>query len=86
MHQIEVKRHIIEMLFPTSDGWDVTVDLDAMEMGKGKQNSDVKREIAQTHRKWFENNGVHIGADERFGRADIVARHSEKGCFIIECE
>ena len=86
MNQIEVKYHIIEKLFLPSDGWNVTVDLDPMEMGKGKQNPDGKRALAQTYRKWLENIGVHIGADERFGRADIVARHPEKGCFIIECE
>ena len=86
MNQIEVKYHIIKKLFLPSDGWNVTVDLDPMEMGKGKQNPDEKRALAQTYRKWLENIGVHIGADERFGRADIVARHPEKGCFIIECE
>ena len=86
MNQIEVKYHIIEKLFLPSVGWSVTVDLDPMEMGKGKQNPDGKRALAQTYRKLLENIGVHIGADERFGRADIVARHPEKGCFIIECE
>jgi hypothetical protein len=86
MNQIEVKYHIIEKLFLPSVGWSVTVDLDPMEMGKGKQNPDGKRALAQTYRRLLENIGVHIGADERFGRADIVARHPEKGCFIIECE
>ncbi|NWF77801.1 MAG: hypothetical protein HXY36_04330 [Chloroflexi bacterium] len=86
MNQIEVKYHIIEKRFHPSDGWNVTVDLDPMEMGKGRQNAGQKGALAQTYRKRLEDIGVRIGADKEFGRTDIVARHPEKGCFIIECE
>ena len=46
MYQVEVKRCLIQLQFAPSDGWAVTVDLDPMERGKGKQNVDEKRAVA----------------------------------------
>ena len=86
MYQIEVKRHLIEKRFHPSDGWNVTVDLDAMEMGKGGQHPPGKREIALNHRSWMEENGVTIGPHPKYGRVDIVAEHDEYGRFFIEAE
>jgi len=86
MHQIEVKRHLIERLFHPSHGWAVTVDLDAMELGKGAQNTREKRKVAETHRRWMEDNGIAISPHAEHGRADIVAQHSIHGKWLIECE
>jgi len=86
MYQIEVKRHLIEKRFNPSDGWVVTVDLDAMEMGKGPYNTQHKRDSALIHRQWMENNGITIHAHKKFGRADVVATHSNHGTVLVECE
>ncbi|CAB1065512.1 hypothetical protein D1BOALGB6SA_10309 [Olavius sp. associated proteobacterium Delta 1] len=86
MYQVEVKRYLIEHRFHPSDGWSVTVDLDAMEMGKGGQNPPEKREIALHHRNWMEEAGVTIGPHPEYGRVDIVAEHTEHGTFLIEAE
>jgi hypothetical protein len=38
MYQLEVKRWLVFHRFPIEDGWEVTVDIDAMERGdKGQQ-------------------------------------------------
>jgi hypothetical protein len=50
MYQIEVKRYLVEHHFHPKDGWSVTVDLDAMEMGKGGKHPQGKRELALHHR------------------------------------
>ncbi len=86
MYQIEVKRYLIERLFHPSHGWMVTVDLDAMELGKGEQNTQEKREIADTHRRWMEDNGIAISPHPEHGRVDIVAHHPIDGKWLIECE
>lgn len=35
MYQLEVKRWLVEYLFPPNDGWKVLVDVDAMERATG---------------------------------------------------
>lgn len=86
MYQIEVKRHLIEKRFHPENGWKVTVDIDAMEMGKGNLNPQEKREIALQNRKWLENAGVIIGPHPEYGRVDIIAEHDKNGKFVIEVE
>jgi hypothetical protein len=86
MYQIEVKRNLIEKLLNPSDGWAVTVDLDAMEMGKGPDNTQHKRDSAALHRQWMEDNGIRIQAHKKFGRADVVATHPDHGTVLVECE
>ena len=86
MYQIEVKRHLIEKRFHPENGWKVTVDIDAMEMGKGNQNSQEKRDIASHHKRWLENAGVSISTHPKYGRVDIVAEHNQYGQFLIEVE
>ena len=34
MYQLEVKRYLVEHQFPPTDGWEVTVDVDAMERAR----------------------------------------------------
>lgn len=36
MYQIQVKLNLIKKEFLPEDGWEVTVDIDAMEMGERK--------------------------------------------------
>jgi len=37
MYQLEVKRWLVFYKFPAEEGWNVTIDIDAMERGKKKQ-------------------------------------------------
>lgn len=86
MYQIEVKRQLVERCFSPSDGWSVTVDLDAMERGVGGQHPEGKREIAERCENWFESQGIRLGAHPAYKRADIVAEHRNKGTFVLEVE
>ena len=76
MYQIEVKRYLVEHRFPVADGWHVTVDLDAMELGKGSQNSQEKRDVAAVCQSWLRDNGVTIGAHDVHGRVDLAAQQN----------
>lgn len=86
MYQIEVKRQLVEYRFSPSDGWGVTVDLDAMERGVGGQHPEGKREITERCENWFEAQGIRLGAHPAYKRADIVAEHRNKGTFVLEVE
>lgn len=86
MYQIQVKRNLIKKEFPPEDGWTVTVDIDAMEKGKGKQQKSGKKEIAEKCLedllKLTGNKKAHPG----YERVDIFAEHPSKGVFIVEVE
>jgi len=86
MYQIQVKRCIVQQKFSPNLGWKVTVDIDAMELGKGDQHPEGKRENAENHHNWFLKQGITIGKHPQFGRADIVAEHELLGTYIIEAE
>jgi hypothetical protein len=86
MYQIEVKTILVESLFNPKDGWAVIVDLDAMEMAKGGTHPEGKAEVAFKAKQRLEMLGAQIGADEDYGRADLVARHSMHGTYVIEVE
>ena len=86
MYQIEVKTILVERLFNPQDGWSVIVDLDAMEMARGGRHPEGKAEVAAKAKFQLEKLGVRIGADEEFGRADLVARHPTHGTFVVEVE
>lgn len=85
LYQIEVKANLIKVAFNPSEGWNVTVDLDAMELGKGKQNSPEKRERAGLALTALESMGVTIGAHDTFGRVDLVAERSGE-LHLVEVE
>ena len=86
MYQIEVKRWLIEYLLRARDGWVVTVDIDAMEKGKGGQHPPGKSEVADQQLKWMEEHGVTIGPHPVHGRTDVVAEHVLHGTNLIEVE
>lgn len=55
MYQLEVKRHLVEYQFSPADGWEVTVDVDAMERGRGGQDPPDKPDRAGRAEAWLEN-------------------------------
>ena len=85
MYQIEVKRFLVEHTFPTADGWNVTIDVDAMEMGLGNQNPQEKRDIAAECDAWLRANDVTIGAHEIHGRIDLAAERNGQH-YLIEVD
>jgi hypothetical protein len=86
MYQLEVKRYLIELMFNPSDGWKVSVDIDAMELAKGLQQKDGKKQRVVDAEKKLNELGVEIGVHPKYGRGDVVASHPQKGTFIIEVE
>jgi hypothetical protein len=86
VYQIEVKRYLVEHLFLSSEGWEVVVDIDAMERGISGQQPPGKREIAERCETYLREHGVRIGAHPVYKRADVVATHPAKGTFVIEVD
>ena len=85
MYQIEVKYYLVSRRFPDRDGWQVTIHLDGMELGKGSQHPPGKREIAEKCCQRLKEQGVEIGVHPKYGRADVVAEKQGLTC-IIEVE
>ena len=86
MYQLEVKRYLVEHQFPPEDEWEVTVDVDPMERGKGAQHPPDKQECARRAESWLKNAGVAIGAHDDFGRADLVAIKPGERKVVVEVE
>ena len=86
MHQIQVKRYLVEKMFSPREGWDVVVDVDAMELGEGNQNTQEKRDTAAAEMKWLSDNGATVHKHKLGKRTDIRATHPEFGTYVIECE
>lgn len=86
MYQLEVKALLVSGLFNPEDGWEVSVDVDGMERACGGRHPEGKMEATQGALRSLKCMGASIGADEEYGRADIVARHPDKGTYVIECE
>ncbi len=86
LYQLEVKRYLVEYRFNPANGWTVSVDVDAMELGHGGKHPADKKDRAHDAKAWLERAGAKIGPHPRFGRTDVVAEHSENGIFLIEVE
>jgi hypothetical protein len=86
VYQLEVKRWLVAYRFPPSEGWNVHVDVDAMERAKGGQHKSEKADRARVAEAAILTMGATIGSHPDFGRADIVAEHPKQGFFIIEVE
>lgn len=86
MYQLEVKRWLVFHRFPPEEGWDVTVDVDAMERGLCGQQPPGKRDVAVACEDWLRTNGVKIGRHRLYGRADLVAGKQGEPTFIVEVE
>ena len=76
----------MEYSFPVAEGWDVTVDIDAMERGEAGQHPPEKKSIATDCETWLRDQGVKIGAHPKYGRADLVATKEGLGTFVVEVE
>lgn len=86
MYQLEVKRWLVAHRFPPAEGWNITVDIDAMERGNGGNHPAGKREIAAECEEWLRREGAKIVAHELYGRADLVAAKARAGTFVVEVE
>jgi len=86
MYQLEVKRFLVEHKFRPNGGWEVVVDVDAMERAKGGKHPPDKRRRAAIAVEWLISAGVSIGKHPTFGRADIVASMPGGETFVIEVE
>ena len=86
MYQLEVKRYLIENMFHPRDGWEVIIDIDAMERAKGNQQKQDKKERVIIAENAIVEAGVSIGAHPIYGRVDVVAIHPDFGTHLIEVE
>ncbi len=86
MYQLEVKRYLIENMFHPRDGWNVLVDIDAMERAKGDQQKPDKKERVEIAEQAIVDAGASIGAHPIYGRVDVIATHPELGTYLIEVE
>jgi hypothetical protein len=86
VYQLEVKQWLVSHKFPVSDGWDVTIDIDAMERGQKGQQPAGKKEIAKACEDWLRSQGVKIVAHPLYRRADVVAEKAEVGTYVVEVE
>jgi len=86
MYQIEVKRHLVAHSFKPSDGWEVTVHLDPMEVANGGSHRPNKAAIARDCREWLKRKGVTESKHKEYGLADFVAVHPVHGTHVIEVE
>lgn len=85
MYQLEVKRYLVEHLFPPRDGWSVAVAVDGMEMGRSDQPD--KQERARIARAWLEERQVRIGPHADFDRSvDLVAQKPGAATVVVEVE
>lgn len=86
MYQLEVKRWLVFHKFPATGGWDVTMDIDAMERGERGQHPADKKAIAAECEAWLRYQGVRIVAHQLYGRADLVAAREDAVTFVVEVE
>jgi hypothetical protein len=85
MYQLEVKKLLAAYCFPLEEGWDITVDIDAMERATGGQHPPDKKARAAECEEWLRQRGAKVVAHPLYGRADMVAR-KDGNTFVIEVE
>ncbi|MDR9827316.1 hypothetical protein [Vibrio sp. 10N.261.51.F12] len=86
MYQLEVKYYLVKHYFPPSDGWEVLVDVDAMERAKGPQHPAEKKARVEKAEEQLLALGADIGAHPKYGRIDVCAIHPTKGTYLVEVE
>jgi hypothetical protein len=86
MYQLEVKYHLILDRFNPKNGWDVAVDIDAMERAKGPQHTPEKKQTVEQAESKLLDLSVRLEPHKQYGRVDIAARHPEHGLYLIEVE
>src|SRR5690348_5996057 len=85
MYQLEVKKWLVAYCFPAREGWEITVDIDAMERDEAGQHSPGKKAIAAECEQRLRDQGARIVAHPLYGRADMVAKNP-RGTLVIEVE
>lgn len=86
MFQIEVKAKLVEVRFPPSEGWRVTVDIDPMERARGGTHPAGKRQIAADCLTQLRNAGAKVGPHPVWGRVDVVAEKPGEPIYFVEVE
>ncbi|BCK11828.1 hypothetical protein D2926_19155 [Vibrio cholerae] len=86
MYQLEVKFNLVKHHFSPSDGWQVLVDVDAMELAKGPQHPAEKKARVEKAEEKLLALGANIGAHPKYGRVDVCAIHPTKGTYLVEVE
>lgn len=86
MYQLEVKYNLVRYQFPPSEGWEVTVDIDAMERAKGPHHKADKKEKVTKAESSLIQLGATVGSHKVHGRVDVSASHPIKGNYLVEVE
>lgn len=86
LYQLEVKFHLVRVLFSPAGGWRVTAHVDPMEEGRGPKQTDEKRRRTQAALDGLKALSVGIGRHDVLGTVDVVAEHPTEGRWIIEVE
>jgi hypothetical protein len=83
MYKLEVKRWLVEHKFPPKDGWEVRVEIDAMERAIGDQHKPDKKAHVKVAEDALISMQVTIESNTKYG-PDILARHPQYGSYIGE--
>ncbi|MEN8134778.1 MAG: hypothetical protein ABFS18_04485 [Thermodesulfobacteriota bacterium] len=86
MYQLEVKQYLIENKFNPLDGWEITVDIDAMERAKGPQHKPDKKERVKIAENELKRMGATIGPHNKYGRIDVCTTNNAGETYLIEVE
>jgi hypothetical protein len=86
LYQLEVKLHLVQLMFNPANGWRVTVDVDPMERGRGGTHPVGKIRRAQAALRRLKTLGARIGPHDLYGRVDVVADHPDHGLRLVEVE
>jgi hypothetical protein len=86
MYQLEVKYNLVKHMFSPQQGWEVLVDIDAMERAKGSQHTPDKKAKVQKAEDSLVRLGASVGAHKTCGRVDVFASHKEHGIYLVEVE
>ena len=84
LYELEVKRYLVENLFLPADGWEVNIDVDAMEKDLRGEHSRDKKERARHAMDWLKEAGVRFAAHPDFRRADLVATRPSGQTVVLE--
>jgi hypothetical protein len=86
LYQLEVKAILAASLYPSSEGWSVTIDIDAMERARGGSHPPDKLSRVEAAEARLNEVGATLAAHPKFGRADVVAEHPDLGTVVVEVE
>jgi hypothetical protein len=86
LYQLEVKLGLARSAFPPAEGWQLTMDIDPMEVARGGKHPPGKRKRVNTALRELRKLGVLIGTHKQFGRVDVVAEHEHGAVRLIEVE